>query len=117
MSRLSFLASAFNLACIAVSLAFGISLVSLTGCATTGADDDSVSIIQQAAVNLCHYLPTAETVAELLKVDADDLSTGSGIAHAICDAVTSDASTTGVATLFKLPPTVHGVLIRGKHVG
>lgn len=95
---------------------FAVAVVSMGGCTTTGASDDPVEAAQNAAVSICKFLPTAETVADILKAGDPKLATAKAVAQAICNTITSNGAPAGVVTLFKAPPTVDGVVIRGKRV-
>lgn len=91
------------------------SLCALAGCQTSTSNGDPVSAAQNAAVTACKYLPTADTVADIIKAGDDRLATAKAIAAAICDAI-NPQTPAGIMTLFKPAPTVDGVGIRGKHV-
>jgi nitrous oxide reductase accessory protein NosL len=91
--------------------------IALAGCTTT-ADPVSgaptqIEIIQTAATTACRFLPTAETVANIIAAGDPRLASASAIARAICDAV---APSTGVGTLFRAVPTVGGVVVRGEFI-
>lgn len=90
--------------------------LALAGCTTTPGSDDPVSAAQNAAKAACKYLPTAETVADIIKVGDPRLATAKAIANAICDAI-NPQTPAGIMTLFKPAPTVDGVVIRGERVG
>ena len=93
--------------------------LALAGCTTTDpatGETTKVTDVQSAARATCRFLPTAETVADLLEVDDSRFTTASAIAAAICAAL-NPQTPAGVMTLFKAAPTVGGVVIRGQYVG
>jgi len=88
----------------------------LAACTTTASTgDDTVAKTQAAAKAACAYLPTAETVADIIKAGDPRLSTAKAIADAICAAL-NPSTPAGIMTLLKPAPTVDGVVIRGEHV-
>lgn len=92
------------------------SLCALAGCTTTiPTGDDTVAKAQAAAKTACSFLPTAETVADIIKANDPALSTAKAIANAICNALNPETPA-GIMTLFKAVPTVDGVVIRGERV-
>lgn len=92
------------------------SLCALAGCTTTtSTGDDTVAKAQAAAKAACSFLPTAETIADIIAVNDPRLATGTAIANAICNALNPETPA-GVMTLFKASPTVDGVVIRGERV-
>lgn len=84
--------------------------IALGGCAS-GGSTGNVSSIQQAAVLACGFLPTAQTVADILAAGNSLISTVSAVAQAICAAVGTKGVRKGGAA-----PTVNGVVIHGKFV-
>jgi hypothetical protein len=97
-------------------IAAAASLCALAGCQTTSTGSIDVSSVQKAATAVCSFLPTAETVAGLIKVNDTRFTTAAAIAEAICNAINPNTPA-GVMTLLKATPaTVDGVVIRGKHV-
>lgn len=91
--------------------------LALSACTTTTpTGDDTVSKAQAFAKAACSFLPTAETISDIIKVGDPRLATAKAIAAAICDAINPDTPA-GIMTLFKPAPTVDGVVIRGEHVG
>lgn len=95
------------------------SSLALAGCTTTDpvtGEPTQIESVQSAATAGCQFLPTAETVADIVATGDPRLTTASAIARAICAAL-APAAPTGIATLFKAPPTVNGVVIRGEPVG
>jgi len=95
-------------------------VTALAGCQTinplTG-DTIQVTDVQSAAVAACSFLPTAETVAAIIKTDDAKLATATAIAEAICHAITVKPSS-GAVTLFSITtvPKVNGVPIKGSRV-
>jgi len=88
----------------------------LSGCATTGgtSNTDIIKQIREAAVAACGFLPTINTVAQILASGNPIVATASGVAGAICAAVANlppAAARRGAA-----PPTVAGVVIHGRFV-
>ncbi len=92
---------------LAAALTFG-------GCATTGGNVNVIEQVRQAAVAVCGFLPTVETVAAILASGNPIVATASGIANAICDAVTHLPPMT--ARRGAPAPSVAGVVIHGKFV-
>jgi len=81
--------------------------LALVGCA--GGNSATVQQIIDATRAACSFVPTVETILELLNQSgpfADVL----GIANAICGAVTQPRARDAG------PPTVNGVIIRGRFV-
>lgn len=94
------------------------SSLALAGCTTTDpitGETSPIDSVQSATAAACQFLPTAETVADILVTGDPRLDTASAVARAICAALAPQAPA-GVATLFSAPPTVNGVAIRGKPV-
>lgn len=94
------------------------SSLALAGCTTTDpvtGETIQIESVQSAATAGCQFLPTAETVADIIASGDPRLTTASAIARAICAAL-APAAPAGIATLFKAPPTVNGVVIRGAPV-
>lgn len=92
--------------------------INIIGCTTTDpitGETIAVRDVQSAARVACRFLPTAETVADIIATDDPRLATASAIARAICAAL--DLQTpAGIMTLYKPAPTVNGVVIRGERV-
>lgn len=92
--------------------------LALAGCTTvdpgTG-EDVVVNDVRSAAKAACRFLPTAETVAEIIATGDPRLSTASAIARAICAAL-DPQTPAGIMTLYKAAPTLNGVVIRGEFV-
>lgn len=95
-------------------------LLVLTGCA--GMPDpaiqqrinDTIAQIQGITASVCRFLPTAQTVANILATFTGTTATvdiANAIANSICGAVTAKAARPGGA-----PPTVRGVIIHGDRV-
>jgi hypothetical protein len=89
-------------------------ILGLAGCDAQGKLDPGViSIVQQDAVQVCGFLPTVSTVANILQVGV--LTVPIDIASAICQAVQPPATSAkpkGVAPT----ATISGVKIDGKFV-
>ena len=87
----------------------------LGGCATTKEDIQSrIEQVRQAAVAVCGFLPTVDTVAAILLANNPAYITASAIANGICAAVTAPAlKQLGPR---RAPPVVAGVVIHGKFV-
>lgn len=67
---------------------------------------------QQKAVSICSYLPTAQTITDIFLSGNPIYQTATGIASAICKAVSNKSAARRSAA----PPTVAGVVIRGRRV-
>jgi hypothetical protein len=91
--------------------------LSLTGCSLfegEGSLESRVKDIQKYTVELCKYLPTAQSVTAIVTASNPAVTGGFAIAQAICVAVSRQAST---ATLYKdTCPRVNGVCVEGVHV-
>lgn len=90
----------------------------LAGCTTTDpstGETIAVTDVQSAAKAACRFLPTAETVADIIATGDSRLSTASAIARAICAAL-DPQTPAGIMTLYKAAPTLNGVVIRGEFV-
>lgn len=97
-------------------LIFGGLAMLAAGCTTTDpvtGETTQIESVQSAVTAGCQFLPTAETVADIIATGDPRLATASALARAICAAL-APAAPTGIATLFKAPPTVNGVVIRGE---
>lgn len=96
----------------------GIMLVgglALGGCSTTGGLAGlSAASVQQLAVSICGYLPTAATVAAILAAGNPAINTIEAAASAICAAVAPVATASG--KLRATTPTVAGVVVHGRFV-
>lgn len=90
--------------------------LSLGGCASTGGglDPAFVDQVRAAATAACGFLPTAETVLGIIGTISGTgpiAATVSGIANAICQAVTAKAGARAGS-----PPMVNGIIIHGRFV-
>ena len=92
--------------------------LTLGGCTTTGGVSPDAKAfleqVRQSAVAVCGFLPTIDTVAAIIATGNPIVATVSGLANAICAAVTALPPVQlrrGAA-----PPTVAGVVIHGKFV-
>lgn len=75
--------------------------------------DTTISQVQQIAVQVCGYLPAAETVAGIVATftgGGSVVGIASEVADAICNAVTSKSAA------FGRTPRVRGVVLRGRFV-
>lgn len=85
----------------------------VTACATTGGQIlptslPTVTDVQAAAVKVCSFLPTAETITSILGLNDPALASVTSIADAICNAINSRSARAGAA------PYVKGVRIKGR---
>ncbi|WP_421925462.1 hypothetical protein [Neoaquamicrobium sediminum] len=90
----------------------------LSACTTTDpATGETIVItdVQSGAKAACRFLPTAETVADIIATDDPRLATASAIARAICAAL-NPQTPAGIMTLYKAAPTLNGVVLRGEFV-
>jgi hypothetical protein len=91
--------------------------LSLTGCSLfegEGSLENRVKEIQGYTVELCKYLPTAQSVTAIVTASNPAVSGGFAVAQAICVAVTRQASK---ATLYKDScPKVNGVCVEGDYI-
>jgi hypothetical protein len=88
----------------------------LGGCTTTGTSTSTADIIaqvRQTTVAVCGFLPTIDTVAQILAAGNPSVMIAGTIANAICAAVTA---TTPPARRRGAVPTVSGVVIHGRFV-
>jgi hypothetical protein len=107
-----------NMKPIAAALAAAIIVA---GCGQTSVDTTAIDIVvqkvQEIAVKICSFLPTDESVVNIIKASSTG-ETAYGIAKAICDAVTK-ADTEGApdnAAGRSQCPMVKGVCIEGEFV-
>jgi hypothetical protein len=99
-----------------LSVAFAGTL--LAGCASVGGVPTVLGIsaaeVQQDAIAICSFLPTASTVANIIAVGNPLLTTAEAIAQAICASVTAPPV---ASTLRRVgTPTVAGVVIKGRFI-
>jgi hypothetical protein len=98
--------------CLSGCAAFQSAVGGLNGATTS----QLITDVETAAVSVCKFLPTAETVAGIIAVGSPALATASSIASAICAAVgpphTTGTASVRVATI----PRVAGVLVHGQFV-
>jgi hypothetical protein len=88
----------------------------LGGCATSGTGPSTADIIaqvRQAAVATCGFLPTIDTVAQILAAGNPTVIIAGTVANAICAAVTA---TPMQARRRGAVATVNGVVIHGRFV-
>lgn len=92
-----------------------VGALSLGGCGTTGntpADIQQLILqVQAAAVQVCSFLPTAETITAIISAGNPVVGTATAVANAICAAVTAKS-----ARLGETAPQVNGVPIHGTFV-
>lgn len=87
----------------------------LASCATTPNGSTEVGNVQQIAQRVCGFLPTAETVINIIGLNNSALATATAIADAICAAVAPKMLRR--KALRRLgPPTVGGVPVYGRFV-
>lgn len=85
-----------------------VAMVALGACdKTTGKVD--LSGAQQLAVQICGFLPTAQTVANIFATGSPALNTASEVAAAVCQAVNTPRSA-------GQKPVVAGVVVEGSRV-
>lgn len=101
-------------------LFFGGLAVFAAACTTTTSDPvtgepTQIEAVQSAATAACQFLPTAETVADIIASGDPRLPTASAMARAICAALVPAPS--GIRTLVAPVPAVNGVVIRGEPTG
>lgn len=89
---------------------------SLTACALPPGGLPLIDQIQQAVTTACDFLPTAETVADLLLGDWPVADQVTAIATAICDAIGSPSPMGRSSIAPAGPPIVQGVPIEGVFV-
>lgn len=86
----------------------GLAALALTACdKTTGKLD--LTGAQNLAVQICGFLPTAQTVANIFATGSSALDTASEVATAICSAVNTPRSA-------GTKPVVAGVVVEGSKV-
>lgn len=91
-------------------LVIPVLVVGLSGCEALKGGKFSIADAQAAAVKACSFLPTANTVANIIAAGSPALNTASAIGDAICAAIAPKA---GVGAG---KPTVVGVPIEGQRV-
>lgn len=94
-------------------------MLSLAACTTTDpntGEQIAITDVQSGAKAACRFLPTAETVADIIATDDPRPATASAIARAICAAL-DPQTPAGIMTLYKAAPTLNGVVLRGEFVG
>jgi hypothetical protein len=90
--------------------------VAFGGCATMGGPADSrfVSDVQAITSTACKFLPTADTIVEIVATGAPEFKIASEIAKAICAAIATPSRAAPGAR--RALPTVAGVPVRGQPV-
>lgn len=101
-------------------------LFGVAACTSTGTADPAViSSAQNIAVAACGFLPTVQTVTDILAKGNAALSTAEQVATAICAAVTPATATTTTTTTTAsasrkraaaAPPAIDGIPIVGSFV-
>lgn len=104
---------------VVIALTFGA--CSSTGSLPTptpGQVDQAITKAQEFTRQLCGFVPTANTIANLLKVfGVNSVADLTAIAQQVCTAVAPIASTKSSRKRMAVaPPTVRGVPIRGTFV-
>lgn len=94
-----------------ITLIGALAGIGLAACQTTDKQASVITTAQQTAVAVCGFLPTVETVANILAAGNPLLATGSAIADAICAAVKRPGAAPNGT-----PPTVAGVAVLGNRV-
>jgi hypothetical protein len=84
----------------------------------TSASTDEVVKIQAAAVRLCGFLPTMETVLALMAavVPVPGMSVGAVVAKKICFAVNNAKKISSLVGDEQLKPMIDGVVIEGEFI-
>lgn len=92
-------------------LACVVAVAALLGACTSQGGFTAITIasVQQAAVNSCKFLPTAETVTNIIAAGVPGLSTAALVADAICAAVVPSSAMAAAPG----GPSVGGVAIKG----
>ncbi|HEX8838214.1 MAG TPA: hypothetical protein VF748_14830 [Candidatus Acidoferrum sp.] len=105
-----------------------LAMLPLSGCASLQAvfpnaptPQQLITDAQNAAVAVCQFLPTAETVAGIIATGNPALATATAIANAICGAVSPKAVPGNVSVRRLINrsgavPTVSGVPIYGQFI-
>jgi hypothetical protein len=80
--------------------------------------DQDVEEIRLATARLCGFLPTVATVVNILALGRPTMLAATGVATAICVAITKkkQEQATGVAALLDTPPMIEGIVIEGEWV-
>lgn len=106
--------------CLVLPLSGCAALQSFFGNITAATPTQLVQDVQNAAITTCEFIPTAETVANIIALNNPVLATASGIANAICAAVTQKGpvpvSLRRTVNRNAPVPTVSGVPIHGQFV-
>src|ERR1019366_531813 len=92
--------------------------IMLGGCSTTGGmitGAQLISDVQQAAIAVCGFVPTAATVGNIIAVGNPLIATADAIAAAICSVVGA-APKTAAGKFRGTLPMVNGVAIHGRFV-
>ena len=100
-------------------LLIAVAGLALSACTTTSGTSGSETIAkaQAYARAACQFLPTAETVADIIKAGDARLSTAKAIGDAICAALNPATPGNASALFTRVAPTVDGVAIKGSYVG
>jgi len=95
---------------IFIASVLAVGMLSVSACQKSTSTID-VNGVQQAAISICKFEPTAQTVLSIFGSGSPVLTTVSAIASAICNAV--QAPTVGRDLK---PPEVNGVPVQGRRV-
>lgn len=82
----------------------------------TTTNTEEVVKAQAAAVRLCGFLPTVETVIALMGIVTPGVNMATTIARKICEAVTRSKAAAKVLGSEPLKPMVDGIVIEGEFV-
>lgn len=95
--------------------------LSLAGCASTAPDGttttpasqvtDVINKAQQVATQICGFVPTINTITNILSLGNPTLTTATSIAQAVCSAVTQRSARRNAPR-----PNVQGVIVEGHFV-
>lgn len=114
------LASALAVAgCSTVPSGGPITVPNITGTTLTapGGVTDAIKQVQTTAQQICSFVPTAQTVANVLSVfGVPGVDTAASIANQICSAVGKAGSRRGVRMKAAIARGGKRVVIEGKHV-
>ena len=108
----------------AIVSVIGLLAASVTGCATTPGSTTSpaatlqtfITDVQAIAQTACSFVPTADTVANIVAANDSQLGTAEAVATAICTAVANSPPAT-TTTASAAQPMVDGVVVRGTFLG
>jgi len=78
--------------------------------------NSTVTEVQTIAQEVCKFVPATKTVTDLLSQFVSGFNTAQSIAQRICDAVAPAGGASLARRARSGPPTVNGVVIRGRFV-